>query len=189
MDQNNLYQVIAAYQPRCVQEERDRQVMLDFLRSYDNTLDRENLLGHFTVSCWILNPRHDRALMVFHNIFRAWSWVGGHADGEGDLLAVALKEAREETGLEELFPLQREPASLELIAVQAHERKGQYVGPHLHLNLTYLFEASEDVPLRIQPQENSAVAWRDLTEILSDHTEPHMLRLYEKLIERYSPVK
>jgi len=187
MDQKALAQVIYNYRPHGVQEERDRQVMLDFLCTYDNALARENLLGHFTASCWIFDPRREQALMVFHNIFQSWSWVGGHADGEGDLLFVAQKEAREETGVENLRLLQPAPASLELIAVQAHEKKGQYVGPHLHLNLTYLFEASPDAPLRVQPGENSAVAWRSLADILSDRTEPHMQRLYQKLIERYAP--
>ena len=65
--------------------------------------------------------------MVYHNIYRSWSWTGGHADGEADLLQVALREAAEETGIAALQPLQKEPVSLEILTVDGHEKGGNYV--------------------------------------------------------------
>ena len=82
-----------------------------------------------------------RGLMVYHELYRAWSWTGGHADGDPDLLAVAEKEAMEETGLPTVRPIVPELFSLELLSVAAHVKRGRHVSAHLHLNLTYLLEA------------------------------------------------
>ena len=89
-----LERQLAAYHPCCEQEAVDRDVMLRFLRENTDAFTRENLVAHFTASSWIVNSSRTHALMAWHNLYRAWSWTGGHADGETDLLSVALREAR-----------------------------------------------------------------------------------------------
>ena len=125
--------------------------------------------------------------MVYHNIYDSWSWTGGHADGEPDLMSVAVREAREETGVKDLKILRREPLSLEIITVDGHEKRGAYVPSHLHLNLTYLLEAEESQRLTVKEDENSGVQWipvRDLGDYVS---EPWMLeRIYSKLSDQLS---
>lgn len=179
-------QIIEIYSPRCEQERCDRETMLYYLNCGDELLTRENRLMHFTASSWVMNPERTKVLMVYHNIYRAWSWIGGHADGCADLFAVAKKELWEETGVERAEAVAEEPVTLEIIGVQAHEKNGAYVAPHLHLNVTYFFEVEEDVPLRIKADENSGVMWRSLEEVRCDNTEPHMRRLYCKLLDRIS---
>ena len=71
--------------------------------------------------------------MLYHNIYQSWSWSGGHADGEGDLLSVAMKEVKEESGLLSLKPLLDMPLSIEILGVQPHYKKQKYVSAHLHL--------------------------------------------------------
>ena len=95
----DLRQLIEAYRPCSEAEARDRELMLYALAHFPDVLTRENPVCHFTASNWITSPGRDKILMVYHNIYDSWSWTGGHADGETDLLAVALREAREETGL------------------------------------------------------------------------------------------
>ena len=97
-----LREVIEAYRPDCAQEVSDRALMLKAMDRYDDLLGRENPVMHFTASSWIVSPARDRVLMVYHQLYRSWSWTGGHADGEEDLRAVAVKEAMEETGLTEV---------------------------------------------------------------------------------------
>ena len=122
-----LIRAIENYRPACAQEEADRAVMLNWLRRGRDVLVRENRVAHFTASAWIVNPSRKRVLMVYHNIYDSWAWTGGHANGEADLLSVALREAGEETGLKELLPLSREPVSLEILTVNGHVRRGEYV--------------------------------------------------------------
>ena len=179
-----LRQKIETFQPLCEQEVQDRLLMLRAIDELPTPLTRQNGFAHFTASSWIVNPARDRVLMAYHNIYRAWAWTGGHADGDSDLLSVALREAREETGVETLMPLGREIYSLEIVPVDAHIKRGRFVSAHLHLNVTYLLEADDRQPLRCKPDENSAVAWRTLFDAEASLEEPRMAEIYRKLNAR-----
>lgn len=170
--------------PRCPQEERDRREMLSLLRTRPRIYTREEQEAHFTASAWIVNAARSRVLLAYHNIYDSWAWTGGHADGEEELLAVALREAREETGLRRLRPVGDAPLSLEILPVKAHVKRGIPVAAHRHLNLSFLLEAAEDEPLTVKPDENSAVAWFDAAEVLSRVSEAEMRPIYEKLLRR-----
>ena len=100
-----------------------------------------------TASSWLLNATHDKVLMIYHNIYHSWAWTGGHADGDRDLLAVAKREAMEETGVTEIRVISEDIFSLEILTVDGHEKRGVYVPSHLHLNVTYLLEADEALSL------------------------------------------
>ena len=126
--------------------------------------------------------------MVYHNLYHSWSWTGGHADGDRDLLAVAMREVTEETGLQRLELLHPGIFSLECLTVDGHEKRGQYVPSHIHMNVTYLLGAM-DHELRQKPDENSGVAWFTPEEALKASTEPWMVqRVYSKLTQRAAAI-
>ena len=181
---DKLYRAIEALVPWDEQERRDRELLLAAIHRLDTPLTRDNPFAHFTASSWIVNPGRTRALMAWHNIYRTWAWTGGHADGESDLLAVALREAREESGVNHICPVTRDIYSVEILPVHAHIKRGQYVSAHLHLNVTYLMEADDAQPLRPKPDENSAVAWLPLAEAADNREEPFMAVVYRKLNEK-----
>ena len=183
---NELRRAIEAYTPCNEQERRDRQLLLAALERLDTPLTRDNPFAHFTASSWIVNPARTHVLMAWHNIYKTWAWTGGHADGESDLLAVALREAREETGVKRLRAVRTDIYSVEILPVNAHVKRGQFVSAHLHLNVTYLLEADEAQPLRPKSDENSAVAWRTLEEAAENREEPVMAVIYRKLNEKLS---
>lgn len=181
----NLYEEIKAYKPWNEQESVDQQVMLSMLEQQDNVLFRDNLLAHFSASAWVVNKKHDKVLMIYHNIYHSWSWTGGHADGEEDLRAVALREITEETGIQNLKVIGDDIFSLETITVDGHEKRGKYVPSHLHLNVTYLIEADDTEELKVKPDENSGVKWFPMSEVLKAVSEPWMIeRVYGKLMEK-----
>lgn len=181
---DKLYRAIEAFDSWDGQERRDRELLLAAIDRLDTPLSRENPFAHFTASSWIVNPRRTHALMAWHNIYRTWAWTGGHADGESDLLAVALREAREETGVDHIRPVSRNIYSVEILPVNAHIKRGQFVSAHLHLNVTYLMEADDAQPLRPKPDENSAVAWLPLDQAADNKEEPFMAVIYRKLNEK-----
>ena len=179
-----LLETVRAFQPGCEQEAADRRLMLRYMELFPQLLTRENETAHFTASCWITTPDQSRVLMAYHKLFDSWAWLGGHADGEEDLLAVALREAREESGLHTVRAAADRPLSLEILAVHPHEKRGKFVPAHLHLNLTYLLEADPAQPLRCKPDENAGVRWFTPWEAVQAAREASMRPIYRKLIDR-----
>lgn len=176
---------ILAYVPRCEQEEADKQVMLDYIDRFPDTiLTRENKWAHMTSSGFIVNADVTKVLFVNHDIYKVWAWTGGHADGDGDLLSVALREAQEETGVVHVRPLSREIASIDLLAVWGHVKRGRWVSSHQHLNVTYLLVADETDLLVSRPGENSGVAWLPIEKLPELANEWQMDPIYAKLIAR-----
>ena len=180
-----LKKQIAAYVPRNEQEAADQRMMLTFMERNPDCLLRSNLAAHFSASGWIVNKRRDRVLLCYHKLYDSWSWTGGHADGESDLEAVALREAQEETGVHAVSVYPGKIYSLECLYVMGHEKRGAYVPCHIHMNLTYLLEADEEETLVVNQEENCGVRWFDHDGVLMEPTEPWMVeRVYRKLIER-----
>lgn len=169
------------YHPFNEQEAADVKEMIYRLETGEELFLRSNLAEHFTASAWVVNPARDKVLMAYHRIYDSWAWLGGHADGNHDLLHVALKEVAEESGVK-AAPVTDQIYSVEILTVDGHEKKGKYVPSHLHLNVTYLLEADDSLPIRPKEDENKAVAWFGLDEALEKSTEPWFVdRIYSKL--------
>ena len=159
MNRQKLVSQIRRYVPYNEQEEADKALILNWIEKNDDAFLRDNVVAHMTASAWVVDKDRSKVLMVYHNIYHSWSWLGGHADGETDLLAVAIREVKEE--------------------------KGRYVSSHLHLNVTYLLEADSEEQVSVKADENSGVAWFTPEEALKKSTEPWFVeRVYAKLVEK-----
>ena len=173
---------IAKYAPFNEQEALDKEHFLKFLDDNENAFSRDNTDAHITASSWVVNRDRTNVLMVYHKIYDSWSWTGGHADGETDLLSAAVRECREETGIKNVRPVSDEIYSLEILAVNGHEKRGRYVSSHLHYNVTYLLEADESDKLTVCDDENSGAKWFPLDDALKASSEPWFVkRIYSKL--------
>ena len=180
-----LIEEIEKYKPFNEMEERDKELILRALRREENVFSRENSLCHMTASAWISSPDRTKVLMAYHNIYDSWSWLGGHADGDMDLLRVALKEAEEESGLSKVKPLMQDIFSLEVLTVDGHMKKGKYVSSHLHLNVTYLLEADDREMVRAKEDENRGVRWFSPEDAVAASSEPWFREhIYSKLNEK-----
>ncbi|MCI6956992.1 MAG: NUDIX hydrolase [Candidatus Faecousia sp.] len=181
----DLIDQIAAYTPFNDQEAADKPKLLRLLQTEENIFTRDNTTAHMTASGWVVSPDRASVLMIYHNIYNSWSWMGGHADGETNLLQVAQREIQEESGVKGLKLLTPDIFSLEILTVDGHIKRGQYVSSHLHLNVTYLFEADPEELLRVKPDENSGVAWIPIPELPNKVTEAWFLeRIYSKLCRK-----
>ncbi len=182
---DSLKNNIEKFIPYNEQEEVDKKIMLNYIKDFDDVLTRQNEYGHFTSSAFVLNKDRSKILMAYHRIYNSWAWVGGHSDGDNDLLYVAMKEAKEETGIKNVVPISKDIYSLELINVNGHEKRGKYVGSHVHLNVTYLLEADENEEIHIKEDENSGVRWIPINKILESSSEPWVRdRVYAKIIDK-----
>ena len=179
----DILEQLNRYRPWNPQEAQDRAEMLRRLALDEPLYSREHA-AHFTASAWVVSPDRKQVLMAYHNLYDSWAWLGGHADGERNLLAIALREVREESGLTAV-PVSEDIFSLEILTVAGHEKRGRYVSSHLHLNVTYLLEADPAAPVRCKEDENSRVGWFSPEDAVAASTEPWIReRIYRKLNEK-----
>lgn len=180
-----LKEQIEKYEPYNEQEKKDKETMLKYINTFDDVLTRNNEFGHFTASAWVLNKEKTKVLMIYHNIYKSWAWTGGHADGDVDLLGTAIREVKEETGVNNVKVLNDDIFSLEIICGNGHVKRGKYVSSHVHLNLTYLLEVDESEVLKVKPDENSGVKWINIEDVGKVSNEEWMIEnVYRKINEK-----
>lgn len=182
---SQLYEEIAAFAPYTQEESDAKATLLALIAKHGETLlDRDCPDGHITCSGFILSPDLRQTLMAYHLIYQSVGWTGGHADGDPDLLGVAIREAQEETSVTRIVPQTRRILSIDILPVPPHEKRGVPVAAHLHYNVTYGLIAPTDQPIAEKPDENRSVRWLDTGEIGDFCTEPQMMPIYTKLIDR-----
>lgn len=155
-------QAYAARHPEHAGLSGDFQAVLD---SADNPFVRQRLQGHFTGSAWLVSADGQRALLMHHRKLERWLQPGGHADGEVDLAAVALKEAQEESGLPLLQPEDTDGAIFDLDRHWIPERAG--VPGHWHYDVRYVIRNTGSETFVINA-ESLALAWRQVADIAED---------------------
>ena len=184
-----LKEQIEKYQPFDETEERIKEYQLNWINTFDDVLTRENKLGHFASSEFVVNRHRTKMLVVYHNIYDAWIFPGGHADGEENMLSVAIREVEEETGLKTKI-LDESIYAISASPIVGHMKKGKYVPAHTHLDVVYLLEADDKDPLAFRKDESNGVKWISFEEAVGDNIvdfiRPVHKRLIEKLKEVYS---
>ncbi len=179
-----MKELIENYKPINMQEEKDKEVILEYLSYFDNLLTRDNNFAHFTSSAFIVNQDYTKVLMAYHNIYKSYAWLGGHMDGEKDFVKVAIKEAQEESSITNLKLITNDIISLDVIDVVGHFKRNKWITPHVHLNITYLFIANDNDFIKEKLDENKCVKWIPIKEIDNFVNEENMLIIYHKIIDK-----
>lgn len=157
----SLKEQIESYIPFDEQEEKDKDYFLRFINTFDNILTRDNIFGHFSASAFVVNKDKNKMVVVYHIINDGWIYPGGHADGEIDLLSVAIREVEEETGLKTRV-LDDKIYAIQANSVQSHIKNKKFVSAHTHFDVIYLLEADDTIPLVYREDESKGVKWLHL---------------------------
>ena len=180
-----LIENLTNFNPYNEQEEKDKALILHLLKTESDIFNRSHQEAHISASAWVVNQEKSKVLMAYHNIYDTWSWLGGHADGDEDLLHVALKEVEEESGLTKIKAVSEDIFSVEVLTVDGHIKNNEYVSSHLHLNITYLIEADDKEELAIKADENSDIGWFTLENaVLASNEKWFRDNIYRKLNQK-----
>ena len=179
----SLREKIKNYIPFDEQEEKDKEQMLKFIDSFEDVLTRNNVFGHFSASAFVVNNERTKMLVVYHIINDGWIYPGGHADGEEDLLSVAVREVFEETGLK-VKVLDNDIYSIQSGPVKGHIKHGKYISAHTHFDILYLMEADDTIPLIYRPDESKGVKWIPFEEAYNETIVDFIRPIHKKLIRK-----
>lgn len=164
-----------ASRPLEVHETKMTGELIRFVETHPDCLERSCVPGHLTGSAWIVSPDRTRTLLTHHHKLDKWLQLGGHADGDGDLPRVALREAREESGLTRLRLVDGAIFDLDV-----HWIPPRKTDPgHYHYDLRFLIEADPSEPLVIS-SESKDLAWVEIDQVTALNPEESMARMVRK---------
>ena len=170
-----LYQKLMQYNAWNDMETKFQTETLKFLEEDSHCFETSNIAGHITGEAWVINKEKTKILLTHHKTLDRWFQLGGHSDGDPITLNVALREAQEESGLENIVIL-----SEDIIDIDVHpipEKKG--IPAHTHYGIAFLFEANENNTLILPEHESKELRWVPFEEILQ--LNPGRQRMIEKL--------
>lgn len=174
-----LHASLLDYRRRWPAEAATVNDFIALLDDVENPFMRERLAGHFTASAWLLHADGARVLLTHHRKLDRWLQLGGHADGDGDLQRVALKEAEEESGLEGLSV---EAGIFDLDRHLIPQRKD--VPAHWHYDVRYVVRAGEDAAFVVS-DESHDLQWREIVGLMHDEAaDASLRRMASKWLER-----
>jgi 8-oxo-dGTP pyrophosphatase MutT (NUDIX family) len=148
---------------------------LDFVKTYPDCFERSLQIGHITAAAWILDRSGSRVLLTHHRKLDRWLQLGGHVDGDPDVLAGAAREALEESGIGSLQPDSGEIFDLDIHPIPARGEEPQ----HLHYDARFLFRATGDEEFTVS-EESHDLAWVPLDQIGDFTKEGSILRMVAK---------
>ena len=170
-----LLSLLHAYTPSASSEQINKKRMLELLASESACFERTCTPAHFTASSWLQNLAGDRFLLMHHAKLNIWLQPGGHCDGNGDVLAVAVREAQEETGIQAIAPVHADIFDLDIHAIPVHKDEAQ----HYHYDIRFLLQVRSEEQL-LSNHESLALGWFGRDECELPPIDSSVQRMYSK---------
>ncbi|MCS7005554.1 MAG: NUDIX hydrolase [Cytophagales bacterium] len=176
---NLLLAQLHQYQPYDEHEAQMLQDTILFIQKNKDCFLRSNLKGHLTASAWIVDNTFQFALLTHHQKLNKWIQLGGHADGNENMLEVALQEAKEESGLESLHIFQETIFDVDVHTIPTY----QEIPEHIHFDIRFILIANRYENL-IKNYESKQLAWLHLWDIHKFNSERSVMRMVRKTIKQ-----
>lgn len=178
MHRNNLLQKLQDYQPTA-DEAHYKHDMLAFIQQHPDCFERTLLIGHITASAWLINKAGTHVLLMHHTKLNMWLQLGGHCDGDADVVRVAVKEAQEESGIMGIAVVSEDIFDIDIHRIPARGHEPE----HAHYDVRFLLQVTSDETV-IQNSESLALRWigKDPAELPVQR--PGLLRMFNKWLQR-----
>ena len=169
---NKLLELLTNFTPLNNYEASLQKRYIDFVKNTPTAFDRTHLAGHVTGSAWLMDTSLSRVLMTHHKKLGKWLQLGGHSDGNSDTLEVSLREAREESGFQNIIALSKNIMGLDIheIPARGHEPT------HFHYDATFTLQVVGNEKF-IVSEESHDLAWVKIEDILNGDYEDSLKRL------------
>lgn len=177
MHRQELLALLKNFQTSFMEEAAYRRRSIEFVEGHEDCFYRELWPAHVTGSSWVVNPSRTQVLMLHHKKHDQWFQPGGHADGQADILGVALRETHEETGLD--------PADIELLSKKIFDIDIHAIPaigdepPHEHIDVRFLVEIDDALPVP-GSDESHQVMWVPLNQVSRYNNNRSTYRMVEK---------
>lgn len=174
MSRIELLQKLKNYSLKYPSESQTVDKIIKFVEDNEDCFERTNLRGHITSSAWIQHPTEDKYLLTHHRKLRMWMQLGGHNDGDTKTENVSLKEAQEESGIQNFDFIDNE-----IFDVDVHEiPENPKDKAHLHFDIRFFLKA-KDKNFEVS-EESIDLAWLKPDEIKKYSQEESILRMLKK---------
>ena len=179
MKRNKLLALLREYSPVAPEEVQFKSDMIEFINKFEDCFERSLEIGHITASAWLLSKDRSQALLMHHAKLNRWFQLGGHCDGDTDVLAVALKEAQEESGIEGIVPVSHKIFDIDIHLIPENSREKA----HYHYDVRFLLAVNSNEQI-IQNRESKELRW-----ISKDDQMPtdsiSVVRMFKKWVNKY----
>ncbi len=176
MHRNKIILLLNRYEPSSNEIEAKKNI-LKFIEENENCFERSLEIGHITGSAWLLNKHGDHALLMHHAKLNRWFQPGGHADGDSDILAVAIKEAKEESGISAIEAVMPDIFDIDIHEIPANKKDKA----HFHYDIRFLLKVTSDEELQIN-EEAHELLWIGKNADKSYLNEDSIRRMHNKWI-------
>ena len=178
MHRENLLELLEEYQPTYAKEKKFKQQIIAFIKTNEDCFERSLDIGHITASAWLLDKSGDNALLMHHAKLDKWLQPGGHADGDSDALAVAIKEAQEESGIQDIKAVDNQIFDIDIHLIPANSKDKE----HFHYDVRFLLQVQSDEKLQIN-EESKELRWVSKNRANLPTNEDSITRMFDKWVK------
>jgi 8-oxo-dGTP pyrophosphatase MutT (NUDIX family) len=178
LKRSGLIELLNKYTPALNEEIEFKERMLSFIAQNIDCFERSLPIGHITASCWLLSKDQQSALLMHHAKLDNWFQLGGHCDGDSDVLAVAIKEAQEESGIIGIVPVNHDIFDIDIHLIPENSKEKA----HYHYDVRFLLQVVSDEDI-VQNTESKELRWikKEITALPTQN--PSVVRMFNKWLE------
>ena len=177
MKRKMLQDLLQRYVSSYSEEKVYKRQILEFIEEHPDCFERSLEIGHITASSWLLSKDGTQALMLHHKKLHKWLQLGGHCDGDSNVLAVAIKEAQEESGIQDIRAISGDLFDIDIHLIPKNSKTGEKA--HYHYDVRFLLQVQSDETV-IQNAESNELRWvtKDIHQLPTQ--EYSILRMMQK---------